>query len=808
MCRTDLGNGEIGKEDRNGSQYWIYRDVSDNAKYVFDKLFQHFTLEDHHKQHLTNDRGFTYEEIEKLGYRSINTGSQMNRFMEAHEKFLYSVPGFYTNNGSWRCKQVKGIAIPIRNQNNEIVGVKVRNEGKGSKYVNLSSGKLQKGQENGTKAHTALHCPCVGKAASTIRVTEGEFKADFATLRSDTYTVSIPGVSTWRLVLDYLSQNKHIKAVRIAMDSDWKDNAQVLKPMMALHKELTTLKYQVFIETWNPRYKGIDDALNAGEDIITCDEAQVKEFYDLADRAHSGSNGTVVFSQGDIVNDKAEKVLNAFRSSENSNGILIYGNSLVAANASGIADIDSVAACRGYFQRAIRCNMMTEDGPRVIDMPRDLCEHILMLQVGEMNKYFSELQVITRVPVLSKSGKIHNSRGYDVETGVLMTTDYSIDGVPDKPTQQDIDDARNFLLDMVCDFPFVDQSDIAHFMSFMIQPFIRPIINGPTPLYMIDKPKQGTGATLLCKIVGVIKTGQDLGLSTWPKSEDEVQKTILSKLKESPDFIAFDNCTSIYSDSFASLLTSTVYSQRALGTNKDIKVPVNATIVINGNNVSFGKDYTRRICNIRLDANVEDPSKRNNFKHGEITNYVKQNRRQIIRCILTLIQAWVEADMPESSDTKASYEEWSRKMGGLLNVAGIKGFNQTPKDRTTVSDSDEDEIMELMAHWLCLRKLTGDKFEMMSGSQIFELMRQNQTNFFNSLSRDKPIQALNAKLRKGVDQVRNFIFSDGSSVAVKLIESGSVTWARKFTLKFIHGDMSMVEAEKILPGKVIEYDLI
>jgi len=60
----------------------------------------------------------------------------------------------------------------------------------------------------------------------------------------------------------------------------------------------------------------------------------------------------------------------------------------------------------------------------------------------------------------------------------------SIGNHPDEPTAEDITAARALLIDdLLVDFPFVDDSDRAHAIAAIILPFIRRMIDGPTPMH-------------------------------------------------------------------------------------------------------------------------------------------------------------------------------------------------------------------------------------------------------------------------------------------------------------------------------------
>jgi len=45
--------------------------------------------------------------------------------------------------------------------------------------------------------------------------------------------------------------------------------------------------------------------------------------------------------------------------------------------------------------------------------------------------------------------------------------------------------------ELLGDFPFVDEASRAHTLALMLEPFVRPLIKGPTPLYLIDAPTRG-----------------------------------------------------------------------------------------------------------------------------------------------------------------------------------------------------------------------------------------------------------------------------------------------------------------------------
>src|SRR5262249_40985962 len=113
----------------------------------------------------------------------------------------------------------------------------------------------------------------------TVRLTEGEIKADVATSLSGMLTVSAPGVSNWRGCLPALQELKP-KTVRGAFGSHASVNAPVaLAPLdccegpgqgaFAVRGERRARAgLAVEVERWPwSKAKGIDDALRAGVEV-------------------------------------------------------------------------------------------------------------------------------------------------------------------------------------------------------------------------------------------------------------------------------------------------------------------------------------------------------------------------------------------------------------------------------------------------------------------------------------------------------------------------------------------------------------
>lgn len=112
------------------------------------------------------------------------------------------------------------------------------------------------------------------------------------------------------------------------------------------------------------------------------------------------------------------------------------------------------------------------------------------------------LEGITATPVLLPGGRLLTAPGFDDSSGLFLDGGAGLGGVdvPDEPTPGEAHAALGVLLEVVEEFPFVSAADRTNFLALLLTPFVRPLIDGPTPLFGIDAVTPRTGKTLLANV--------------------------------------------------------------------------------------------------------------------------------------------------------------------------------------------------------------------------------------------------------------------------------------------------------------------
>ncbi|MFC1989439.1 DUF3854 domain-containing protein [Chloroflexota bacterium] len=273
VCRRlDTGNGHA-KTDKSGSEYWVYRldgrpslnqdaiEVpatigtkcadADTLDRVYSYVLDTLPLSTIHREQL-HKRGLSDVDINLRGYSTMPVGNRKHvvdaLIKEDFINELTEVPGFrLINKNSGVFTGAPGLLIPVRNENNKVVALKIRRDkiGDGPKYLYISSTK-----HGGPGPGSPVHVPLCSTPTETIRLTEGELKADITTSLSGMLTIGLPGVSIWHPVLPIL-RSLAVKTVRLAFDADARQKLNVARALEIVATSLEKEGFTLEMEVWD-----------------------------------------------------------------------------------------------------------------------------------------------------------------------------------------------------------------------------------------------------------------------------------------------------------------------------------------------------------------------------------------------------------------------------------------------------------------------------------------------------------------------------------------------------------------------------
>lgn len=332
--------------------------------------------------------------------------------------------------------------------------------------------------------------------------------------------------------------------------------------------------------------------------------------------------------------------------------------------------------------------------------PKAVAEHL----VATPHPRLPRLRRIVRCPVFDADGHLVLRPGYHEDSGLFYAPrNLRIPPVLSHPTQREIAHAKSLFVDeLFGEFDFVSDADQTNAVALLLLPFIRDLIDGPTPLHVVTKPTPGSGGSLLVEAAFLPALGKEVPMSTLPTDEPEVQRRITAALKTSPTAIVFDNLNTkgtLDSGQVAAAITMTEWQDREIRTSKLLTLPVTNAWVATGNQVKVSDEIARRTVVIRLDPGCDNPFERTGWRHPNLLQWAKRHRPELIWAALTLVQAWVAEGKPSGGLTFGKFESWAETMSGICEVVDLRDLHANWREWREGQPSDVPVLRKVWAAW-------------------------------------------------------------------------------------------------------------
>lgn len=352
----------------------------------------------------------------------------------------------------------------------------------------------------------------------------------------------------------------------------------------------------------------------------------------------------------------------------------------------GEAGLSSFASVAADFYRVTE-----KGGARPVSPPRDALRALASRDAAELG--LPPLDGFTAVPIMRADGTIRSTPGYDAVSRLFYapTDGMVVDEIPAHPGADEVEKARRLLVDTWGEFPYRDQASRAHALALLLTAVLRPAVSGPVPLAVFTASTPGTGKSKLPETLLAAVTGARIAATPLPGSEEERRKAITASLRDDGRVLFLDNLDGqLRSGVLSTLLTSSVWSDRILGSSVTTTVPVRTVPVVTGNGVQLRGDLTRRAYYVELDAGLARPWLRDGFTYPNLVEHVLDNRAELVHAALVLGRAWFAAGRPAPTCPRlGSFEAWRTLIGGVLEHAGVEGFLANAQER--IDDPDVNE---------------------------------------------------------------------------------------------------------------------
>lgn len=305
------------------------------------------------------------------------------------------------------------------------------------------------------------------------------------------------------------------------------------------------------------------------------------------------------------------------------------------------------------------------------------------------------IEAVISHPAFLPDGSILVTPGYHAASGLYLDTTDAFP--PLMPVRQAVDS----LLEVIVDFPFRNKGDRAAWVAGLLTLFARHGFEGAAPIILIDANTRGSGKTLAADALATIVEARPAARTSAPGTDEEWRKLLTSIAMAAPPYVLLDNLRGKFgSPALEQALTGGRHSDRVLGSNRVIDVPLRCVWIATSNNVTMSADMARRTLPIRLESPLENPESRTDFRHADLLGWLRRDRPRIAIAAVSLLHAYHAAGRPDQRlPAWGSFEPWSDLVRSAVVWAGLSDPGENRAALAETADDETTILRSLMTGW-------------------------------------------------------------------------------------------------------------
>ena len=317
------------------------------------------------------------------------------------------------------------------------------------------------------------------------------------------------------------------------------------------------------------------------------------------------------------------------------------------------------------------------------------------------------LPVLTRIldiqiPFMFKGKLTFPKKGYDSRFGTWLP--YLSPQI--KINMYTVQEAKTLINSIFEEFCFESNKDKTHALAAFITPFIRGLFkeyNTRTPIFIYMANRERAGKDYCAGCTGILYEGIDVQQPPISNDEkgstnanEEIRKKLTACFMQGKKRFHSSNNKGLMNNSvFEMVTTSPVWQDRVLGKSTVVTYDNIMDYSLSGNlGIRLTPDLANRSRIINLHLMDEDANARI-FKNPKLHEWVFDNRQLIISALYTLVKNWFDTGMKPGPIPFASFPEWARIVGGIMEAAGCDSPCDKDDSVMVSLDGDTEEMKDL-----------------------------------------------------------------------------------------------------------------
>ncbi|NQW48515.1 MAG: hypothetical protein HQ464_12215 [Planctomycetes bacterium] len=229
----------------------------------------------------------------------------------------------------------------------------------------------------------------------------------------------------------------------------------------------------------------------------------------------------------------------------------------------------------------------------------------------------------------------------------------------------------------------------------LMTPLMPMLVEDKHPGVMAWANKPSIGKTLACQCLAILKDGESSAPSSVENGARELENQIVSEMNDGRTVIFLDNLKGKLDEPvLESNMTSSQVSIRGFHIQRKVRRPNDLLWLITTNDAVPSDDLLSRCIHIHLHYEGEPDSRAFAMSDGELANYVRDNRADILAELAGMVVRWLDAGC-SLAPAPCRFTVFGQVVGSVLTYNGLPGFLSNTREEVRQHSTTHQQLVAI-----------------------------------------------------------------------------------------------------------------
>jgi hypothetical protein len=229
----------------------------------------------------------------------------------------------------------------------------------------------------------------------------------------------------------------------------------------------------------------------------------------------------------------------------------------------------------------------------------------------------------------------------------------------------------------------------------LMTPLMPMLVEDGHPGVLVWANKPSIGKTLACQCLAILKDGESAGVTSVEGGAREVENQIASEMNDGRTVIFLDNQKGTLNVPILEAnMTAKQLAIRGFNIQRKVRRPNDLLWLVTTNDAMPSDDMLSRCIHVRLHYEGDPDVRRFAMSDGELLNYVRDNRSNILAELAGMVVRWLDAGRP-FAPAPCRFAMCGQVIGSILAFNGLPGFLSNTREEVRQHSATHQQLVAI-----------------------------------------------------------------------------------------------------------------